>query len=414
MRLRVFWLAGLVLTWPMGVPAQEGGDPSRLYGRVTTMDGSVFEGFIRWAGNEAGWFDILHADKPIPDRNRRDAERLGWEPGERERRIEVLGIGISWDEEGPGIGGSAQSGVRLGHISSLEPVGSNRARVVLKSGEELVFDGGGDIGSAVGEIIVDDPGAGQVELDWGDIRSVDFLGGPGARSRWGQRLYGTLGTRDGLELTGYIVWDMDELFETDVLDGEDGGGDREIQFGRIRSIEPAGSSAARVELDDGEVLILEGSNDVNDENRDILVADPSFGEARVEWDELERVEFETAPASPAFGVFDGGRRIRGTVRTRGESHAGAIRWDNDEEFTWEVLDGRLPGGVDLDIEFGAIRRIERAADDRSRVTLRDGRTFDLAESNDVNGGNKGIYVERADGTLILVPWERFQAAEFEP
>lgn len=399
---------------PVLVTAQDGVDPSRLFGRVTTTDGSVYEGFIRWDGNEAGWFDILHVDKPIPERNRRDAERLGWESERQERRIEIFGIGITWDEDGPEIGSSARSGIRLGHISTLQPEGSSRGRLFLKSGEELEFRGGGDVGSSVDGILVEDLRVGQVELDWRDVRVIDFIGGPEVVSRWGDRLYGTLETRDGTRFTGYIVWDMDELFTTDVLDGEEGGRDHEIPFGQIRAIARYSSSAAEVMLADGGELRLRGSNDVNDENRDIMVADPAFGEVRVEWDELERVEFQTPPERPEFGAFDGGRRIRGTVYARGgESHTGLIRWDNDEEYSWELLDGELRDGVELDIEFGAIAGIERVPPDASRVTLRDGRSFELTDSNDVGEGNKGIYIERPDGTLILVPWDRFQRAELD-
>lgn len=396
------------------VSSQDGADPSRLYGRVVTTDGSVYEGFIRWDENEAGWFDVLHLSKPIPERNRRDADRLGWEPEPRERRIEIFGIGISWDEDGTEIGSSAQSGIRFGHISTLEPLGSSRGRLILKSGEEVEFDGGGDVGSSVDGILVEDPRGGQVELDWHDVEVIDFIGGPETPSRWGDRLYGTLETRDGTPFTGYIVWDMDELFTTDVLDGDEDGRDYEIPFARIRAIQRYSSSAARVTLKDGEEMVLRGSNDVNEDNRDIMVADPSFGEVRVAWDELERVSFEAPPDRPAFGAFDGGHRIRGTVFARGgESHSGYIRWDNDEEFSWELLDGELRDGVDLDIEFGAIERIERVAYDMSRVTLRDGRTFELGDSNDVDETNKGVYVERSDGTLILVPWDRFEHAEFD-
>lgn len=403
-----------LLAWPVAARAQDGADPSRLFGRIVTTDGSVYEGYIRWDMNEAGWFDILHGDKEIPDRNRVDAERLGWEPGRRERRIEIFGIGITWDEETVGIGSSAQSGIRFGHISTLERLGSQRARLVLKSGEVVEFDGGGDVGRSVDGIRVEDPRGGQVELDWGDIRVIDFIGGPGGPSAWGDRLYGTLETRDGDRFEGYIVWDMDELFTEDVLDGEERGQDHEIPFGRIRSIQRYSSSAARVTLVEGEELILRGSNDVDSDNRDILVADPSFGEVRVQWDELERVDFATPPERPEFGAFDGGQRIRGTVRGRGgESHTGFIRWDNDEEYTWELLDGEIRDGVALDIEFHAIRSIRRVGSDVSRVTLRDGRVFDLGSSNDVADGNKGIFVERDDGTLVLVPWDRFEEVEFE-
>jgi len=43
-----------------------------------------------------------------------------------------------------------------------------------------------------------------------------------------------------------------------------------------------------------------------------------------------------------------------------------------------------------------------------RCHLKDGRSFELSGSNDVDEGNKGLYVERADGTLVLVPWDRFE------
>lgn len=399
-----------------GAPAvAQGGDPSRLYGRVITTDGSMYEGFLRWDGNEGGLYDILHADKEIPVRNRRDAERLGWEPEREERRFEIFGIGITLPgDDDVSIGRSAQSGLRFGHLSSLEVVGSNRARVLLKSGDEVELRGGGDVGPSVDEILVEDPRGGQVELDWRDVRSVDFLTPPAAYSRWGERLYGTLRTRDGHRFTGYIVWDMDEIFGADVLDGEEDGRDREIPFSRIRAIERAGSGGADVRLDDGGWVALRGSNDVNDGNRDILVADPAMGEVRVEWDAFEGVEFESVPSDPPMDVFARSGRLHGTVEARGgETHTGWIRWDNDEEYGWEILDGELEDGVDLDVEFSRIAAIERVSYDASRITLRDGRSFELTGSNDVDEDNKGIYVERADGTLILVPWHRFERAMFD-
>ena len=159
-------------------------------------------------------------------------------------------------------------------------------------------------------------------------------------------------------------------------------------------------------------MVLRGSNDVNDDNRDILIADPALGEVRVEWDAFRVLELERPPSSIALGELRGGR-LYGTVRARGgERHTGWIRWDNDEEYGWEILDGELRDGVELDVEFGQIRSIERVGFDESAVTLRDGRVLRLTGSNDVDEDNKGIYVERQDGTLILVPWDRFERADF--
>lgn len=406
-----------MLTFPVMFPipvVAQGPDPSRLYGRVTAMDGSVYEGFIRWDGNEAGWFDILHASKPIPERNQRDAERLGWEPERRRHRIEIFGVGISLPAPGMEISSSSQSGIRFGHVSSLETWGSGNARVLLRSGGEAEFRGGGDLGSSVGEILVADVSRGEVRLEWSDLRAIDFLSTPDIASAWGERIYGTLVTRYGERITGYVVWDMDELYSTDILDGEEGGRERDVPFSRIRGIERYGSSAARVHLVDGTDVVLRGTNDVNSGNRDILVADPALGEVRVTWEAFDRVELTSPPSSIDRSVFDYSGRLWGTVRARGgETRQGWIRWDNDEEFAWEILDGRLRDGVDLDIEFSAIRTIERVAYAASRVTLRDGRSFELTDSNDIDENNRGIYVERADGTMVLVPWDRFERVDFE-
>ena len=329
-----------------------GADPARLYGRVIATDGSSYEGFIRWGANEAGWFDILHSNKEIPERNRRDAERLGWEGREEENRIELFGVGITFPGDRTSISRSAQAGIRFGHVSTLERVGGDRARVLLKSGEEVELEGGGDLGSALGEIAIEDARGGTTKLRWSGVRTIDFLGGPARASALGDRLYGTLVTREGERFTGYIAWDVDEVFSTDVLDGEEGSREREIPFGSIRAIARNSSRSARVWLTSGEEMVLDGSNDVNDDNRDIIVADPALGEVRVEWNELDRVEFSAPPGSPEVAAFDGGRRLRGTVETvRGERHTGFIRWDNDEESGWEILNGSSRG-VDYLIELG--------------------------------------------------------------
>jgi hypothetical protein len=68
----------------------------------------------------------------------------------------------------------------------------------------------------------------------------------------GQRLYGTLVTRAGLEFTGYVAWDVDEIFTSDILDGDDRDQVRqEIPFGDIVSIHRESSRAGGMVLADG-------------------------------------------------------------------------------------------------------------------------------------------------------------------
>jgi hypothetical protein len=253
-----------------------------------------------------------------------------------------------------------------------------------------------------------------VELDWTDLERVEFMEAPADAAPLAQRLYGTLRTQEGREFTGFIAWDSDEILTTDVLDGEVRGRDREIPFANIAASHRFSSSGARVVLTTGEEIVLKDSNDVDDGNRGIIVADPQLGQVTVDWHEFLDLEFSPAPADAApKSRFDGGRRLRGTVELAdGRTLSGTIRWDNDEEFTWEGLDGEADY-VEMDIEFSNIASIRRLSRDSAEVTLRDGRTFEMSGSNDVDDHNKGIFVTDADGAVTLLDWDSFESVRFD-
>ncbi|MEJ2187287.1 MAG: hypothetical protein P8Z36_15350 [Gemmatimonadota bacterium] len=412
----LFLVVGVAPSW-----AQSSTPPAdhsnRLYGRVTTDDGHTYEGFIRWDKNEASWSDILSASKELPEANRRQAEDMGYfdrDGRERKGTIEVFGLKIQYDR-GDGFPSSSESGIRFGHISSIEVLSSRRARLLLKSGQEVELRGGGDLGTSVRDIVVSDARHGEVRLKWGDVRTVDFMG-----ARWdakpasGRRLYGTLVTRDGERFTGFVAWDADEALSSDILDGDEGRRRRKIPFSDITAIERDGSRAARVFLGDGHDVVLRGTNDVDHSNSGIIVADPSLGEVRVDWDAFDRLDLKAPPAL-SYDAFDGGRRIHGTVYTRsGQSYTGDIRWDNDEEYTWEMLNGDLNDDTQMTIEFADVASVDHVSYRGCRVTLRDGRSFELRGSNDVDEDNKGIFIHRSDGSTEAVWWEDLARVEFTP
>lgn len=262
------------------------------------------------------------------------------------------------------------------------------------------------MGSGFRGLVVDDGREEPVELRWRDVDRVEFMAPPaGTRPGAGSRIHGTLRTRDGGEFTGYVAWDVDEILSTDVLDGEEDGRDVEIPFHGIAAIERAGSSGARVVLSGGEELLLRGSNDVDSGNRGISVSDPGLGQVTVGWDDFEElVLHEPAEAAGGYGAFDGGYRLYGSVETEdGEVLEGYLRWDNDEAWSWEILDGRL-GDVELDVELGLVAAVRRLGGWGAEVTLRDGRAFELTGSNDVDEGNKGIFLTSGEGETVLVRW----------
>ncbi len=385
-------------------------ESDRLHARILTSDGRTLEGPVRWTRNEASWWDLLDANKKIPESNYEAARKLG-EINDEPRQIRFLGFKIL-DLGGEDSPRNAKSGIRFGNIRKIEPVSSREARVTLLSGQEIELSGSTDLGRGMDELIVEDQEKGAVELEWYDIEVVEFLRGKSAPSKFGDRLYGTVMTRPGDGFTGYISWDVDETFSEDVLDGEDREGkDHEIKFAEILSIERYSSSSSLITLKSGEAVRLSGTNDVDSSNRDIMIADPKLGQVRVPWEDFERAVFEELPS--AHQAFELSLRLRGTLESEsGQIVAGYIRWDNDEEHGWELLDGES-GETEFQIEFYRMTSIEKYNRSSVIVTLRDGRSFRLSGSNDVNSGNKGIFVETDDGKEVLVAWTDFRKVEFE-
>ena len=348
-------------------PALDG----RLYGHVVTRSGEEFQGYLRWDRNEGGWADLL------------DVDRKG--------------------------GRSTLSGIRFGHIRRIDVLNSRSALFTLKSGQQQELGSRRtDLGRGMRALVVDDPQRGVAEFEWRDLEAVEFMAAPDGIIPGGERLYGTLVTRAGLEFTGYVTWDVDEIFTTDILDGDDRDGvRREIPFGDIASIDRESSRAGRVMLKDGQEVLLTGSNDVDRSNRGISVSDPALGQIKVDWKDFSAVHLERAAFETAYDEFDGGRLIRGTVVTEsGEEHAGDIRWDNDEEYTWEMLNGDYKG-IDFTVECSRIASITKKGYS-AEVVLLDGRTFHLSGSNDVNPNNRGITIRAADGAVHEVEWDDFR------
>jgi hypothetical protein len=418
---RLAW--AMILAMGMGSDGVGAQDTDRIWGRVETVTGQAYEGFVRWDRNEGSWADVLDGSKPV----RRSHYRL-WieavegEEVERIRTVELMGFRISWEESDPDFPSWASAGIRFGHLRELRVRGDDAALLILKTGQELeLASSSSDLGGGMRELVVEDPEQGIVDLAWGDVDRIVFGLVSEAPRAAARRLHGTAEDRWGNRYTGYVSWDRDEILTSDVLDGEDGGRDREIPFEQIAAIE-RGWGGARVTLVNGEEVVLDGSNDVGRGNRGVQISDPGIGVVHIPWDEFETIRFHEPDREWTYDDFDGVRRLQGTVRTRGgRTHTGAILWDADEEWSWEMLNGSFRD-VEFDVEFGLIDRVERVSSHGARVTLRDGRVLELEDSNDVSEDNKGIFV--APGGVppglsldelewVLVTWDELDEVRFD-
>ena len=425
---------------PSAVRAQE---VDRIWGRVLTVSGEVHEGFIRWDRNEASWVDLLDGSKDSPQFQYKDWWRLAHpDDQQRDRVIELAGYRITWDDDEPDFPSSHESGIRIGHVRRLEVTGDDRALLTLRSGKVVELEGGStDLGGDLREVLVKTSRGDVVELEWENLETVEFMDAPPGADAGSQRLHGTVEPKEGPSFTGYISWDTNDILTSDTLDGDDSEGrQREILFGRIAAIRPTGDGS-EITLSNGDRMELSGSDDVDSGNDGIQVSDPGLGLVDMDWDEIERVRFHPPEVAVGLDAFDGGHRLRGTVVTADSTEvSGLIRWDGDEEYSWELLDG-WDGGVSFDIEFAHIATIEKyigqnvtvnvgptgvsvshPVKEGAQVTLRDGRVFELFDSNDVDESNNGVFVLEAgsgsspddlEAEWVMVKWEDFRTLRFE-
>ncbi len=453
-------------------------DEERIWGRVYSASGEHYEGFIRWANRgrlEKGtWADIFEGTKESSSEDFK-AWLQATGTAQPVRTLELMGYRISWDEEDPDFSSRDPTEVRFGRLAGITVPEGGGIELTLRSGipgpenasghpgpgdgqtpqarpddSEGTRPGAGSnegtktvrvmfhrpdlrsrssLPSGVLALVVDDRERGVTRVHWNELERVEFATPPTGRRADSPRIHGTVTDRFGRSFTGYITWDSDESLESDVLDGDSRDRrDLEIPFGEIRAIKRI-SGGARVTLASGEQLELSGTNDVDRRNRGVKISETSLGMVEVAWEEFSVLHLHPAKERGDYGVFARAHPLFGTVRTgSGEEIEGRIRWDADEEWSWEFLNGEADN-VKFTIEFGHIRRIERGeADLGVRVTLLDGRAFELRGSNDVGPDNRGIFVfpSTGEGTTTAglpgsgesswryVPWKEVREVRFEP
>ena len=354
-----------------------------LHATVVTREGKSHTGVLRWGGEEAFWDDLLHGQKmdlPYADRQP-EADR----PHTQITFVGFLPIGVSQEGES-----GRQFAARFADISEIRPLEGDAVELTMKSGTKYRLEAGFDIGA---DLHLDDPASGAIDLNWRSIERIVFQPAsahdPEPRAT---RLFGKVATAAGT-FTGFIMWDGEECLSTDHLDGDTAQERLSLEMGSLRAIEKLDGAGARVETEDGRVLELRGTNDVDSSIRGILVEDPRYGRVRVSWEAFKRVDFlPAATAGRRYEDYPSGRSLRGTVTDRdGRRWPGRVVFDLDESETWEMLDG-MRQGVRYHIPFDSVRALEPLLDKTTRVTLRNGESLALGETQDVSDKNAGVLI----------------------
>lgn len=416
---KIFTLAALAIV-PWLAKAQ---DEHFIYGRITMTDNKLYEGPIRWGKEEVYWNDIFNAAKSKNENLRylsaseRDdlIERRHYHSHDGDwggNWSRWLGnTSWHWDDDDDDF--THQFSCQFGEIKTIKPSGSKWVDIELQNGTKLELSGEGynDVGL---DIRVIDRELGEVEIYWNRIEKIEFINTPTKlMNRFGKPLYGTVESF-GKKITGFIQWDHDERLSVDKLDGDSDDGDLSIEFDKIASITRVGSRC-RVQLKSGREIYLEGSNDVNRENRGVIVMNRDVAAVDIPWSEFDKITFEDKipNALVSYDQFKNQKELSATVKTfGGETYSGRIVYDLDEEFDFELLQGKQ-FDFEYTTAFRNVKKIKTYDDTRCEVELKNGEKIMLTDAQDVDGRNQGVLVfAPGKGDPKYIPWDKVSEIEF--
>jgi len=389
-----------------------------LYGDVETVGGDTYTGFIRWGDDEVYWVELLNAKKSSNDflkyLSKREVEELS-EQGEGNSWLGIdLGVLSIWEDKYSRT--NHRFDTRFGDIASIEPVSKSKALIKIKNGVIIEVDNQGGYYSDIGGgVVILDNELGEVNLKWNRIELITFKTAPeDAPEPFGRPIYGTVDAGRKGTFSGLIQWDMDERFLNEVLDGKTRGDDREIPFRSIKAIEKE-RNGALVILNSGREFVLTGSNDVNNENRGVVVFDPEVGRIQIPWRDFMRAEFtHDSVTGLSYDDFPVSQGLSGTIKTiEGDEYAGLLVYDLDESWEFEILDGK-DDNVEFDIPFRNVKSIIPRNYNYSMVELKNGTSILIGDERDVTSDNDGILVFTSKNSEpIYIKWSKIDEIIFD-
>lgn len=262
---------------------------------VTVLDESLGEIKVEWDRIDRIVF------QPTPSRVRPPAYRLYGAVETDEGRFEGH---IQWDvqeclstDELDGETNDGDLSIAMGKIRAIEKRNRSGSLVELKDGRELVLEDTNDVDSSLRGIHVEGPDFGRVLITWDAFERAEFWevehSGRGYDSyKEARPLRGTVTDYKDRTYRGRLVFDLDEMWSWEILNGDLGGIEYNIPFGLIRSVEPQRGDASKVVLRNGQELVLHDGQDVSESNDGVAVLSADGEENYLPWDEIKRVAFD--------------------------------------------------------------------------------------------------------------------------
>ena len=230
---------------PLGFP---------IYGKVLTSSG-VFEGYITWDLEE-------RLDKDL----------------------------ISGRQKGTKID------IEFGDIHQIKAQG-NGSLLYLKSGKTLFLNDHDDVDKGNHGVVIRDPDFYRLKVNWENFISLTLSDPPFKTDsyenfRIPKLLKGSIQTKDGKLYKGQIVFDLDEIYDIEFLNGKNNGLEHIIPFWKVDRIEPQNDKFSMIYLKDGEQLLLGDHDDVTGNNHGLIIRVKNGKDRYINWDHIKTIDFE--------------------------------------------------------------------------------------------------------------------------
>jgi len=224
--------------------------------------------------------------------------------GKVKTRTEEFTGGVMWDAEEcissdilDGETDDSDLEIEFGKIRSIAKHSLSSSKVILKDGREFILSGTNDVDDDNRGIYVEDRRYGKVEIGWDEFEEVTYLDQDGSGDPYDiykstGKLRGTVSVYKIGDISGEIVFDLDENEGFEVLDGRIDDISFYIPFRQIVSITPKGRHASLVKLINGEELLLEDAQDVSSDNTGIMVLPDDQNWEYFEWNQVDKIVFK--------------------------------------------------------------------------------------------------------------------------
>ena len=168
--------------------------------------------------------------------------------------------------------------ISFGEISKIKKIAINSCEVTLDSKEQVILSDNDDVGPNNHGLTVFVRNTGNVVVEWKDFREVTFYPNQQDSELMGyldfilsKPLWGKIKTTDGMVHKGKFIYDLDEQWDFETLEGTTGDLHYSIALRDIRVIERRNPKYTFLLLKNGQKLLLTGHHDVTAKNWGILV-----------------------------------------------------------------------------------------------------------------------------------------------